>query len=114
MFSRITVQLPAQGLLFRRLSGSEALSQSFVLQAELLSTDARIDRQSLLGKPVTFTLPTDGLMSAVNPRYINGKITQIGVRSEELGGVRYAVYGLTVESDLWPMKRDRNLRIFQS
>ncbi|WP_244181322.1 type VI secretion system Vgr family protein, partial [Pantoea allii] len=30
------------------------------------------------------------------------------------GGVRYAVYGLTVESDLWPMKRDRNLRIFQS
>ncbi|MGG6201256.1 type VI secretion system Vgr family protein, partial [Pantoea allii] len=33
---------------------------------------------------------------------------------EELGGVRYAVYGLTVESDLWPMKRDRNLRIFQS
>ncbi|UEG19623.1 type VI secretion system Vgr family protein [Pantoea ananatis] len=114
MFSRITVQLPAQGLLFRRLSGGEALSQSFVLQAELLSTDARIDRKSLLGKPVTFTLPTDGLLSAVNPRYINGKITQIGVRSEELGGVRYAVYGLTVESDLWPMKRDRNLRIFQS
>ncbi|WP_275272994.1 type VI secretion system Vgr family protein [Pantoea ananatis] len=114
MFSRITVQLPAQGLLFRRLSGSEALSKSFVLQAELLSTDARIDRKSLLGKPVTFTLPTDGLLSAVNPRYINGKITQIGVRSEELGGVRYAVYGLTVESDLWPMKRDRNLRIFQS
>ncbi|WP_308539076.1 type VI secretion system tip protein TssI/VgrG, partial [uncultured Pantoea sp.] len=105
---------PAQGLLFRRLSGSEALSQSFVLQAELLSTDARIDRKSLLGKPVTFTLPTDGLLSAASPRYINGKITQIGVRSEELGGVRYAVYGLTVESDLWPMKRDRNLRIFQS
>jgi len=114
MSSRITVQLPAEGLLFRRLSGSEALSQSFVLETELLSTDARIDRQSLLGKPVTFTLPTDGLMSAVNPRYINGKITRIGVRSEELGGVRYAVYGLTVESDLWPMKRDRNLRIFQS
>ncbi|WP_324021332.1 type VI secretion system tip protein VgrG [Pantoea sp. JZ29] len=114
MFSRITVQLPAQGLLFRRLSGREALSESFVLEAELLSTDARIDRQSLLGKPVTFTLPTDGLMSALNPRYINGKITRIGVRSEELGGVRYAVYALTVEPDLWPMKRDRNLRIFQS
>ncbi|WP_323652446.1 type VI secretion system tip protein VgrG, partial [Pectobacterium parmentieri] len=27
---------------------------------------------------------------------------------------RYAVYTLTVESDLWPMRRDRNLRIFQS
>ncbi|WP_285723308.1 MULTISPECIES: contractile injection system protein, VgrG/Pvc8 family, partial [unclassified Pantoea] len=26
----------------------------------------------------------------------------------------YAVYQLTVEPDLWPMRRDRNLRIFQS
>ncbi|MEJ1267716.1 contractile injection system protein, VgrG/Pvc8 family [Pantoea ananatis] len=113
MFSRITVQLPAQGLLFRRLSGSEALSQSFVLQAELLSTDARIDRKSLLGKPVTFTLPTDGLLSAVNPRYINGKITQIACAARSWAACA-TVYGLTVESDLWPMKRDRNLRIFQS
>ncbi|MED5723807.1 type VI secretion system Vgr family protein, partial [Enterobacter hormaechei] len=31
----------------------------------------------------------------------------------ELTGTRYAVYQLTVEPDLWPMKRDRNLRIFQ-
>ncbi|KMK01258.1 type IV secretion protein Rhs, partial [Pluralibacter gergoviae] len=31
----------------------------------------------------------------------------------ELSGTRYAVYTLTVEPDLWPMKRDRNLRIFQ-
>ncbi|PUW88503.1 contractile injection system protein, VgrG/Pvc8 family, partial [Cronobacter sakazakii] len=26
---------------------------------------------------------------------------------------RYAAYELTVEPDLWPMQRDRNLRIFQ-
>ncbi|MBP2198266.1 type VI secretion system tip protein TssI/VgrG [Pantoea cypripedii] len=111
MFSRITVQLPMEGLLFWKLNGSEALSESFALDAELLSTDARIDRQSLLGKPITFTLPTEHLLST---RYINGKITRVAVRNEELNGTRYAVYALTVESDLWPMRRDRNLRIFQS
>jgi len=113
MFSRITAQLPADGLLFRRLSGTEALSQSFTLEAELLSTDARVDRHALLGQPVTFTLPAGGLMNALSPRYLNGKITRVAVRSEELNGTRYAVYALTVEPDLWPMKRDRNLRIFQ-
>ncbi|KGT88477.1 type IV secretion protein Rhs, partial [Erwinia typographi] len=34
--------------------------------------------------------------------------------STELSGTRYAVYHLVMEPDLWPMKRDRNLRIFQS
>lgn len=114
MFSRITAQLPADGLLFHTLRGTETLSRPFVLTAELLSTDARIDRHALLGKPVTFTLPTDGLMNALSPRYLNGKITRVAVRSQELSGTRYAVYELTVEPDLWPMQRDRNLRIFQS
>ncbi|MEN5013029.1 type VI secretion system tip protein TssI/VgrG [Pantoea agglomerans] len=114
MFSRITAQLPADGLLFHTLKGTETLSRPFVLTAELLATDARIDRHALLGKAVTFTLPTDGLMNALSPRYLNGKITRVAVRSQELSGTRYAVYELTVEPDLWPMKRDRNLRIFQS
>ncbi|MBJ6598893.1 type VI secretion system tip protein VgrG, partial [Enterobacter asburiae] len=46
-------------------------------------------------------------------RYVNGKITRVAVSAVELTGTRYAVYQLTVEPDLWPMKRDRNLRIFQ-
>lgn len=37
----------------------------------------------------------------------------MAVSAVELTGTRYAVYQLTVEPDLWPMKRDRNLRIFQ-
>lgn len=31
----------------------------------------------------------------------------------ELSDTRYAAYTLTVEPDLWPMKRDRNMRILQ-
>ncbi|EPX1420976.1 type VI secretion system Vgr family protein, partial [Cronobacter sakazakii] len=37
----------------------------------------------------------------------------VAVSAVELSGTRYAAYELTVEPDLWPMQRDRNLRIFQ-
>ena len=110
MSNRITVQLPAEGLLFWKISGREALSEAFSFNLQLLGTDARMDRSKLLGKPVTATLPTQGLSGS---RYLNGKITRVAVSAVELSGTRYAVYQLTVESDLWPMKRDRNLRIFQ-
>lgn len=110
MLNRITVQLPVEGLLFWKLSGREAMSESFALTLTLLGTDARIDRSKLLGQPVTVTIPTQNLLSS---RYINGKVTRVAVSAVELTGTRYAVYQLTVEPDLWPMKRDRNLRIFQ-
>ncbi|ELY5936823.1 type VI secretion system tip protein VgrG, partial [Cronobacter malonaticus] len=41
------------------------------------------------------------------------KVTRVAVSAVELSGTRYAAYELTVEPDLWPMQRDRNLRIFQ-
>ena len=110
MLNRITVQLPVEGLFFWKLSGREALSETFALTLTLLGTDARLDRSTLLGQPVTITIPTQSLLS---PRYINGKITKVGVSAVELSGSRYAVYELIVEPDLWPMTRDRNLRIFQ-
>lgn len=110
MFNRITVQLPVEGLLFWKLSGHEAISQPFSLELVLLGTDARIDRNALLGKNVTVSIP---VKDAIRPRYFNGKITRVGVNAVELSGSRYAAYSLTLESDLWPMQRDRNLRIFQ-
>lgn len=110
MLNRITVQLPVEGLLFRKLTGREAMSESFALTLTVLGTDARIDRSKLLGQPVTVTIPTQNLLTS---RYVNGKITRVAVSAVELTGTRYAVYQLTVEPDLWPMKRDRNLRIFQ-
>lgn len=110
MHRRITVNLPAEDLLFWKLSGREAMSEPFALTLTLLGTDARIDRSQLLGQPATVAIPTQGLM---NTRYLNGKITRVAVSAVELSGTRYAAYSLTLEPDLWPMKRDRNLRIFQ-
>ncbi|EOI5795815.1 type VI secretion system Vgr family protein [Cronobacter malonaticus] len=111
MLNRITVQLPVEGLLFWKLSGREALSEPFMFTLTLLGTDARADRSALLGQPVTVTIPTQALMT---PRYLNGKVTRVAVSAVELSGTRYAAYELTVEPDLWPMQRDRNLRIFQA
>ncbi|QTK90340.1 type VI secretion system Vgr family protein, partial [Klebsiella aerogenes] len=110
MSNRITVQLPVEGLLFWKLSGHEAMSEMFELSLTLLGSDARLDRSKLLGQPVTVTIPTQNALSS---RYFNGKITRVAVSAVELSGIRYAAYQLIVEPDLWPMKRDRNLRIFQ-
>ncbi|EQB8217311.1 type VI secretion system tip protein TssI/VgrG [Klebsiella aerogenes] len=110
MSNRITVQLPVEGLLFWKLSGHEAMSEMFELSLTLLGSDARLDRSKLLGQPVTVTIPTQNALSS---RYFNGKITRVAVSAVELSGIRYAAYQLTVEPDLWPMKLDRNLRIFQ-
>ncbi|ARJ41259.1 type IV secretion protein Rhs [Pantoea alhagi] len=111
MSERITARLPQEGLLFWKLEGREALSHPFELTVTLLGPDARADRHALLGQPLTLDIPTGRFLAGT--RHLNGKITRVAVHSEELGGTRYAVYTLTVEPDLWPMKRDRNLRIFQ-
>jgi len=111
MQRRIAVNLPeGQGLRFWKLTGREAVSEPFVWTLTLLGEDARINRSNLLGKSATVTLPTqNGLAS----RYLNGKVTRVAVSPVELSGTRYAAYTLTVEPDLWPMKLDRNMRIFQ-
>ncbi|WP_342325076.1 type VI secretion system tip protein TssI/VgrG [Kosakonia sp. BYX6] len=111
MENRISVTLPVEGLRFWKLSGREALSEPFTLALTVLGTDARLDRSQLLGQPVTVNIPAQGLTGS--SRYLNGKITRVAVSATELSGTRYAVYRLTVEPDVWPMKRDRNLRIFQ-
>ena len=112
MFDRITVTPPAgaESLMFWKLNGTEVMSRSFALNVTMLSEDGNIDRRALLGKPLTIKVPTQSLQ----PRYFNGKITEVNLQSTELDGVRYAVYLLKIESDLWPLLRDRNQRIFQN
>lgn len=112
MLNRISVTPPAgaESLLFWKLNGTEVMSRSFSLNVTMLSQDENIDRKALLGKSLTVTVPTQTLQ----PRYFNGKITEVNLQGTELNGVRYAVYLLKIESDLWPLLRDRNQRIFQN
>ncbi|UXY09491.1 type VI secretion system tip protein VgrG [Kosakonia sp. ML.JS2a] len=112
MLDRITVTPPqgAESLLFWKMSGMEVMSRSFALNITMLSKDGNIDRKALLGKSLTVSVPTQNR----TPRYFNGKITEVNLQGTELNGVRYAVYILKMESDLWPLLRDRNQRIFQN
>ncbi len=109
MLNRITVQLPVEGCFSGNSPAARRCPKSFALTLTLLGTDARIDRSKLLGQPVTVTIPTQNLLT---PATSTAK-SRVAVSAVELTGTRYAVYQLTVEPDLWPMKRDRNLRIFQ-
>lgn len=110
MHSRITVTTPVDDLLFWKMEGEEGLSMAWEFNITLLSQNPLIDRQSLLGQSLTVNIP---LQSVLHSRYLHGKITRVKVSDTELSGVRYTVYELTMEPDLWPLKRDRNLRIFQ-
>ncbi len=111
MVNRIRVfsQAAPESLLFWALKGEERLGAPFRFELDLLSDDFTLDRQRLLGQPMSVAIPTQ----APEPRYLTGKITAVTVRSEELDSKRYAVYQLTLEPDFWPMMRDRNFRIFQ-
>jgi type VI secretion system secreted protein VgrG len=111
MFNRIVATAPLpEALLFWSLTGREALSEPYVFDVELLSTQPRIDKAALLGKPLTVSIP---LSQSPEPRYLNGKITSVDIYSQELSGTRYTVYRLRMESDLWPLQHDHNQRIFQ-
>ncbi|MDJ0087413.1 type VI secretion system tip protein TssI/VgrG [Pantoea allii] len=112
MFNRITVIPPAgaESLLFWKLNGTEVMSRSFTLNVTMLSQDENIDRKALLGKSLTVFVPTQSLQ----PRYFNGKITEVNLQGTELNGIRYAVYLFKIESDLWPLLRNRDQRIFQN
>ncbi|MFS2224244.1 type VI secretion system Vgr family protein [Pantoea sp. B65] len=112
MPERISVQLPVEGLLFWKLSGSEEISRPFVLDISLLSSEAHLDGKTLLGQPITVTIPAPNIISPA--RYLNGKVTAVSTDNTELSGMRYALYSLRMESDLWPLQRDRNQRIFQN
>lgn len=107
---RITVSLPLDGLLFWKLEGEEALSEAFTFTVTLLSHNPDIESHALLGQPITVAIPCCGLLAT---RYLNGKITAVKVQREPLPDTRYTRYHLTMEPDLWQMKRDSNLRIFQ-
>lgn len=112
MSSRITVKLTAApDLLFWKMAGSESLSEPFEYQLIVLGEDARTDRSQILGQSVSVKIPGQGALAT---RYLNGKATSVAVASVELSGQRYAAYQLTVESDLWPMRLERNMRIFQA
>lgn len=107
-FIAIATALAPNKLLLRSFSGTEAISNLFTFQLELLSEDHNIDVSQILGKSATITLRMpDGVGKE---RYFNGFIN----RFRQLPGIgRFACYQAEMVPWLWFLTRTTDCRIFQ-
>ena len=103
---RVSTPLGEDALLFHRMRGTETLGQLFEYELELLSENAAIDPDKLLGGNVTVgvSLP-EGQW-----RHFNGYVARFG-QQETLDG--FALYRATLRPWLWFLTRAANCRIFQ-
>jgi type VI secretion system VgrG family protein len=102
----IITPLEQDVLLLHRMRGKEELGRLFEYQLDLLSTDATVPLDDVLGKTVTITLrrPEEEV------RYFNGFCTRIAQGGKR---GRYYTYSATVSPWLWFLTRTTNCRIFQ-
>ena len=102
----ITTPLGSDALLFHRMSAREELGRLSEFQIDLLSPQAEIALEDMLGQPVTvkLELPKDKV------RYFHGFVTRFGQRA--MVG-RYHRYHATAYPWLWFLTRTANCRIFQ-
>jgi len=103
---QIKTPLGDDALLFHRMSAREELGRLSEFQVELLSPQAALDFDKILGQGVTvkLELPQD------KTRYFNGFVTRFVQRG--MHG-RYYIYHATVYPWLWFLTRTANCRIFQ-
>jgi len=93
-------------LLLQRMVGSESLGRLFDFRLDLLSTDADIELEAVLGTNVTvrYEQPKGGV------RYFNGFVSDMRYAGER---GNYAAYEMTLRPWLWFLTRTSDCRIFQ-
>src|SRR4051812_44729301 len=102
----IATPLGANKVVLNRVVISEQLSQPFRIEADLLSEDAELKFEDLIGRSVTITMMTKG----DKPRYFNGivsRFSQMGMES------RYSAYRAEIVPLFWVLSRTFQSRIFQ-
>ena len=94
-------------LLLQGFSGAEGISRPFHFSLELLSENASIDFDAIVGKNATVTVKTaDG-----GERYFNGIISRFAQRSS---GKPLSAYTAEMVPWLWLLTRSADCRIFQN
>jgi type VI secretion system secreted protein VgrG len=93
-------------LLLHRMVGKESLGRLFEFRLDLLSTDADIELEALLGTNATvrYQQPKGGV------RYFNGFVSELRYVGER---GNYAEYEMTLRPWLWFLTRTSDCRIFQ-
>jgi type VI secretion system secreted protein VgrG len=103
----ITTPLGKDALLLRGFTGSEAISQLFHFDLDLLSENNAVKFQDLVGKNVTLRIfDADG-----EERYWNGVISRMSQGSQDR---RLTTYRAQMVPWLWFLTRTADCRIFQN
>ncbi len=102
----VATSLGDDKLLLDSLSGSEALSQLFQFDVNLLSEDSAIDFDAVVGKPLAIT----GLLSDGSARYWHGIVSHFSQGQRDGLMTRYRA---NVVPWLWLLTRTADCRIFQ-
>ena len=103
----ITTPLGKDALLLRGFSGSEAISQLFHFDLDLLSENDSISFQDIVGKKVTLHINT----ADDSQRHWNGFISRFSQGPKE---ARFASYHAQMVPWLWFLTRTADCRIFQN
>ncbi len=101
----VTSPLGKDVLMLFRMTAREELGRLAEFELELLSTDAKIKLEDVLGKPFTIALEVPG----DKPRYLNGLCTRFS-QSGRVG--RWTQYQATLRPWLWLLTRTADCRIF--
>ncbi len=105
--AQVNCPLGPDVLLLKNMGGSEELGRLFDYQLQLTSSDAAIDLNQLLGKPMGLSVQLDG----GGQRYFHGIVARC---SQNIDTGQFASYQVTLRPWLWLLSRTSDCRIFQN
>ncbi|AAY95282.1 type VI secretion system tip protein VgrG [Pseudomonas protegens] len=105
--AQVNCPLGPDVLLLKSLGGGEELGRLFDYQLQLASSDANIDLNQLLGKPMGLSVQLDG----GGQRYFHGIVARC---SQNIDTGQFASYEVTLRPWLWLLSRTSDCRIFQN
>ncbi len=93
----------------RRVEAVEAISRPYVVQAEVLCTDAGVTAADVIGQTACVTVTRD---ESLEPRRFHGVINSF--RKIGKFGTGYTAYGLEIVPTFWNLTRTSDARVFQN
>ncbi|WP_409300391.1 type VI secretion system Vgr family protein [Pseudomonas sp. KCJK8993] len=105
--AQVNCPLGPDVLLLKSMGGGEELGRLFDYQLQLTSSDAAIDLNQLLGKPMGLSVQLDG----GGQRHFHGIVARC---SQNIDTGQFASYQVTLRPWLWLLSRTSDCRIFQN
>lgn len=107
--ARIDTPLGEDVLLLQHFSGTEAMSQDFLYSATVLSEDAAVDGNKIVGKRISITyFDEDG-----RQRNFNGFVSRFEYSEQVEEPAELTAYHITMVPWLWFLKHNKDCKIFQ-